>query len=65
MDSTDATTLVSVVKDAMVRMNLPMSKLRGQCYDGASVMSGIRMVLPNKWQTLNQEQFSLIATVMH
>ena len=23
-------------------MNLPMSKLRGQCYDGASVMSGIR-----------------------
>ena len=42
MDSTDATTLVSVVKDAMVRMNLPMSKLRGQCYDGASVMIGIR-----------------------
>ena len=43
VDSTDATTLVSVVKDAiMVRMNLPMSKLRGQCYDGASVMSGIR-----------------------
>ena len=39
VDSTDATTLVSVVKDAM---NLPMSKLRGQCYDGASVMSGIR-----------------------
>eukprot|EP00731_Ephydatia_muelleri_P026423 Em0018g523a len=42
VDSTDATTLVSVVKDAMVQMNLPMSKLRGQCYDGASVMSGIR-----------------------
>ena len=42
VDSTDATTLVSVVKDAMVRMNLPMSKLRGQCYDGASVMSGIK-----------------------
>ena len=42
VDSTDATTLVSVVKDAMVQMNLPISKLRGQCYDGASVMSGIR-----------------------
>ena len=42
VDSTDATSLVSVVKDAMVRMNLPMSKLRGQCYDGASVRSGIR-----------------------
>ena len=41
MDSTDATTLVSVIKDAMVRINLPMSKVRGQFYNGARVMSGI------------------------
>lgn len=38
----DAATLFSVIKDAMLRFNLPLSKLRGQCYDGCSTMSGLR-----------------------
>ena len=36
--SIDAHTLTTVAKDTLVRMNLPLSKLRGQCYDGASTM---------------------------
>ena len=40
--SIDALTLTTVSKDALVRMNLSMSKLRGQCYDGASTMRGAR-----------------------
>ena len=40
--SIDAATLTAVAKDALVRMNLSMSKLRGQCYDGASTMRGAR-----------------------
>ena len=34
--------LVSIIKDTLIRLNLPLSKARGQCYDGASNMSGIR-----------------------
>ena len=40
-DITSAT-LVSVIKDTLVRMNLSLSSCRGQCYDGASNMAGIR-----------------------
>ena len=37
-----AATIVKVIKDALVRMNLGLNKCRGQCYDGASNMSGPR-----------------------
>lgn len=40
--SIDAVTLTAIAKDVLVRMNLSMSKLRGQCYDGASTMRGAR-----------------------
>ena len=36
--------LVSILKDTLSRLNLPLSKVRGQCYDGASNMSGINGV---------------------
>ena len=34
--------LVSIIKDNLIRLNLSLSKARGQYYDGASNMSGIR-----------------------
>ena len=40
--SIESDTLVAVLKDTLSRLNLPLSKVRGQCYDGASNMSGIR-----------------------
>ena len=40
--SIDADTLVKVIKNCLVRMNLTLTKCRGQCYDGASNMSGTR-----------------------
>lgn len=40
--SIESDVLVSIVKDTLVRLNLPLSKVRGQCYDGASNMSGIK-----------------------
>ena len=39
---TDAETLTAVISDVFTRMNLTFKKLRGQCYDGASAMSGIK-----------------------
>ncbi|XP_062585373.1 zinc finger MYM-type protein 1-like [Saccostrea cucullata] len=40
--SIDAATLTNVILDALVRMNISLSKCRGQCYDGASNMSGAK-----------------------
>jgi len=37
-----ASTLIDVVKDTFLRLNLSFAKVRGQCYDGASNMSGSR-----------------------
>ncbi|XP_011408542.1 PREDICTED: uncharacterized protein LOC105315551, partial [Amphimedon queenslandica] len=36
----DSNTLTAVIKDVLLRANLSIHKLRGQCYDGASSMSG-------------------------
>ena len=40
LDTTDAKTIVTALKDVMVALNLDIHRLRGQCYDGASTMSG-------------------------
>ena len=34
-------TLVSCIRDAIIRMNLSMNKCRGQCYNGASNMTEV------------------------
>ena len=40
--SISADTLTAVIKDTLTRLNVPISKLHGQCYDGASNMRGAR-----------------------
>ncbi|KAL5517004.1 hypothetical protein EMCRGX_G002468 [Ephydatia muelleri] len=42
VDSFTADVLTAVIKDVMLRLNLAITKLRGQCYDGCSTMSGSR-----------------------
>ena len=42
MDSITSDTLTEDIKDVMLRLNLSMSKLRRQCYDGCSTMSGAK-----------------------
>ena len=42
VDKIDATTLVTVIKDVLCRLSIPLSSLRGQCYDGAASMAGSR-----------------------
>ena len=37
---TDANTIVTVIKDSLIRFDLNLSNARGQCYDGAASMSG-------------------------
>ena len=38
--SIDAQTLIGVIKDTLLRMNITINNCRGQCYNGASNMSG-------------------------
>ena len=40
LDRTDAKTIVTVLKDVILSFDLDIHHLRGQCYDGASTMSG-------------------------
>ena len=40
--SIGADSLAAVIKDIMTRLNLSMTKLHGQCYDGCNTMSGAR-----------------------
>ena len=42
VNSINAATITDVIKDTLIRMNLSTSRLRGQCYDGASAMSGTK-----------------------
>ena len=41
-DSTQSSVLHHIIHDVLQRLNLSITKLRGQCYDGASSMSGVR-----------------------
>ena len=42
VDQVDAGTLVFVIKNTFLRLNLSLNKIGGQCYDGAASMTGIR-----------------------
>ena len=42
VDSIKSSTVVAVLKDTILRLNLMMSNCRGQCYDGAADMAGVR-----------------------
>lgn len=50
VSSINAATLFTVIQDILLRLNLPTSKLRGQCYDGCSTMSGVRSGLAKRVQ---------------
>ena len=41
-----ANKLLSAIEDTSLRANLSLHKIRGQCYDGSSNMSGLRNYVP-------------------
>ena len=52
-----AGTIIHFIKDALVQMNLRLNKCRGQCYDGASNVSGPRSGVAK--QLLDEEPCAL------
>ena len=59
VDNILANTIVSVIKDSLIRMNLSLSKCRGQCYDGASVMTGVRNGVAKQ---ISNEEFRAVSS---
>ena len=53
------TTLAAIVKDYLTRLNLAITKIRGQCYNGSSAMSGCRSCLA---KLINDEESRAIYT---
>ncbi len=51
LESTSADSIVSIIKDILLRMNLSPKNCRGQCYDGASSMSGGRCKTDHEFRT--------------
>ena len=61
----ESTSLVSIIKDVQLQINMKLKYCRGQCYDGASNMTGVRNeVWPSSLLMNNLEQFSPTAMVM-
>ena len=42
IDDISVNTIVTIIKDVLVRMNLVLSRCRSQCYEGVSTMAGTR-----------------------
>ena len=42
LERADASSITALIKDCLIRMNLSIHKVRGQCYDGCSTMSGAK-----------------------
>lgn len=40
LQSTTPESIVTAITDVLVRFQIPMTKIRGQCYDGCSTMAG-------------------------
>ena len=49
---TDAKSIVSAILDALLRFQVPVAKIRGQCYDGCSTMAGTRGGVAAKMQEI-------------
>ena len=52
LKSTKSEYIFNVLKEALLNFNLPLSKLRGQSYDGAANMSGVKNGVVTKFQEI-------------
>jgi len=46
---TSADTILAVIKDTPIRMNLNLNRCRGQCYDGTGAMAGSHKSQKNRY----------------
>ena len=56
--ATDTENIVAAVKDVLLRFQIPISMLWGQCYDGCCATSGKKLVL-QQWSRKKSQKLSL------
>ena len=52
LSAIDTQSIVEVMKDTFIRFQIPLTKIRGQCYDGCSTMAGAKAGVATKIQEL-------------
>ena len=57
MPDIGAETIVSAVKDVLLKLQLPLANCRGQCYDGASNMLGHRTGVVKRIEDLQPKAY--------
>ena len=62
VESIKADTLTAVIKDVLQRLNLSLSKLRGQYYDGAATMAGYKSGIAHSCYRKSQKPSTPTAT---
>ena len=63
--NTVTSTIESVLKDVLIRLQLSLNECRGQCYDGASNMFGKSLVMPHELRRSNQRLMQHTAIAIH
>ena len=58
IDVANADFITSVIQNVLAVCNLNVHQLRGQCYDGASVMAGLRNGLQLKFKQWSLKQYT-------
>ena len=48
VESTEASAVLAIIRDVLKRLDIPMAKVRGQSFDGASAMSGSKAGVANQ-----------------
>ena len=57
VDNIKADTPVTVIKNVLIRLNIPLSNACAQCFDGAKKMCGIKNSVSNKILSENPGAF--------
>ncbi len=60
-----AATIVAAIQDTLLRRNLKLSRYRGQCYDGASNMTGRKNGMKSQILWQEPKRYLCTAMVMH
>lgn len=55
----------TAIKDVLLQLQVPLSKLRGQCYDGCGTMAGRKAGVATLIEQEEEAPFSNIVTCSH
>ena len=64
-DTIEANSLVNIIKEALLRLNLSISKVRGQCHDGASAMRSAHSGVAKQIRDMEERIYTHRPSIFH